>query len=162
MSFKVGDRVKVLSSPYDLEIGAIGTVIYVSKSLYVGIAANIFNVVKIDNDGDIYQLYDREIELVEGTDNSYIVEGAPSTQDLIVQECDSIKALLLEKNAKYKDSALHPVRIFSKASPEEQLRVRVDDKLSRIMNTDVDDEDSLKDLVGYLIMLMINRRVNKT
>lgn len=39
--------------------------------------------------------------------------------------------MLLAKNAAYGNSALEPVRIFSKADPTEQIRVRIDDKLSR-------------------------------
>ena len=37
------------------------------------------------------------------------------TQEQIVNLCDEIKEMLLEKNRKYGDSALNPVRIFSKA-----------------------------------------------
>ena len=43
-----------------------------------------------------------------------------------------IEDMLVEKNAAYGDSALNPVRVFSKADPLEQLRVRIDDKLSRL------------------------------
>jgi hypothetical protein len=42
-------------------------------------------------------------------------------------------AMLLEKNAKYGNSALEPIRCFSRADPVEQIRVRLDDKLSRLM-----------------------------
>jgi hypothetical protein len=77
----------------------------------------------------------------------------------VVNACaflDEIKALLIEKNAKYGDSAAHPVRIFSKASPVEQLLVRIDDKLSRIVKGAgllATDEDVVRDLVGYLALL---------
>jgi len=72
--------------------------------------------------------------------------------------CDSIKQLLLDKNAKYGNSALNPVRVFSKADNQEQLLVRIDDKLSRIARgagMDGVDEDTLNDLIGYLILLKI-------
>lgn len=69
-----------------------------------------------------------------------------------------VEALLLEKNAAYGDSALNPVRVFSKASPDEQLRVRLDDKLSRLMRGDDAGEDTEFDLLGYLILLRIARR----
>jgi len=80
-----------------------------------------------------------------------------NTQDQIRQTCDSIKELLLEKNAKYGDSALNPERIFSKADVVEQIKVRIDDKLSRIATTGFSavDEDTLQDLVGYLVLLRI-------
>ena len=37
------------------------------------------------------------------------------TQLLIVEICEEIKELLLEKNRKYGDSAINPIRIFSKS-----------------------------------------------
>lgn len=80
------------------------------------------------------------------------------TQQQIVKICDQVKALLLDKNRRYGDSALNPTRIFSKASATEQLLVRIDDKLSRItkgvglLST---DEDVLMDLMGYLVLLKI-------
>jgi hypothetical protein len=80
-----------------------------------------------------------------------------STRELIVRHCDELKTLLLEKNAKYHDSAVNPVRIFSKASAEEQLLVRIDDKINRITQGEPGDEDVLLDLAGYLLLLRIVR-----
>jgi hypothetical protein len=79
-------------------------------------------------------------------------------REKIEQKCDEIKEMLLANNRKYGNSALDPVRIFSKASPEEQILVRLDDKLSRMRSAQGDeDEDVLKDLVGYLVLLMVAR-----
>lgn len=83
----------------------------------------------------------------------------------IATVCDELKELLLEKNRKYGDSALNPVRVFSQASTVEQLKVRMDDKLSRLRNAqDDEDEDVVSDLIGYLILLKVaqmqQRRVN--
>lgn len=75
------------------------------------------------------------------------------TQELIAQECDRLKEMLLEKNRKYGDSAVNPRRIFSRASALEQINVRIDDKLSRIASGQSDDtEDAELDLIGYLIL----------
>ena len=66
--------------------------------------------------------------------------------------CDDIKELLIHKNRKYGNSALKPCRVFSKASPVEQLLVRIDDKLNLIMQRAgvlADDEDVVNDLIGY-------------
>jgi len=69
---------------------------------------------------------------------------------------NDIEATLLEKNAAYGDSATDPIRVFSSASPIEQLLVRIDDKLSRIYRGhDVPGEDTILDLIGYLVMLLI-------
>jgi hypothetical protein len=81
---------------------------------------------------------------------------------IIEKECDAIKELLLEKNRKYGNSALSPLRIFSKADCIEQINVRIDDKLSRIKNAqDDEDEDVEKDLIGYMILKRVAKRLNK-
>jgi hypothetical protein len=80
------------------------------------------------------------------------------TQAQIANECEAIKNLLQEKNAKYGDSALNPNRIFSKADTVEQLLVRIDDKLNRIQKGAglvANDEDVVTDLIGYLVLLKI-------
>lgn len=79
-----------------------------------------------------------------------------SMQKEIAKVCDGIKELLLEKNRKYGNSAMEPIRVFSGASTIEQIYVRIDDKLSRIRNQQIDeDEDVVQDLIGYLILLTI-------
>lgn len=75
---------------------------------------------------------------------------------------DAIAELLVTKNAAYGDSALNPVRIFSTASTEEQLLVRLDDKLSRIARGHEFGEDVLDDLIGYAILLKIARMEENT
>lgn len=78
------------------------------------------------------------------------------TQADIATICDGIKELLLEKNRKYGDSALNPIRVFSKSDNIEQIRVRIDDKLSRLRNQQQDeDEDVVNDLIGYFILLKV-------
>lgn len=64
--------------------------------------------------------------------------------------------MLLKKNESYGDAALNPSRIFSRADSSEQIRVRLDDKLSRLQrgNTYEDDDDIL-DIMGYLVLLKI-------
>lgn len=78
------------------------------------------------------------------------------TQQAIANQCDHLKQTLLEKNRKYGNSALKPVRLFSKADPVEQIRVRIDDKLSRLQSAQIDDtEDVELDLAGYLMLLKV-------
>ena len=78
--------------------------------------------------------------------------------DEIEQECRSIAILLQEKNAAYGNSALNPVRVFSKADPVEQIKVRLDDKLSRLARGTASGEDVILDLIGYLILLRIAQK----
>jgi len=66
------------------------------------------------------------------------------------------KEMLMAKNKAYGNSALEPVRIFSKVDAVEQLKVRIDDKLSRLAKgTDFADEDTVTDLLGYLVLLKV-------
>lgn len=79
-----------------------------------------------------------------------------TTEDKIRRHILKIENLLIEKNRKYGDSAINPVRIFSNADPAEQLRVRLDDKISRLAQGEMDDdEDTLLDLVGYIVLLLV-------
>ena len=81
-----------------------------------------------------------------------------TTSQEITEICDSVKDLLISKNEKYGDSALNPVRIFSDSDGIEQLKVRIDDKLSRISRGAGclgSDEDVITDLIGYLVLLKI-------
>ena len=80
------------------------------------------------------------------------------TQTQISLICDDIKELLIYKNRKYGNSALKPVRIFSKSDSVEQILVRIDDKLNRIQQGAGlldEDEDVIVDLIGYLVLLKI-------
>lgn len=67
---------------------------------------------------------------------------------------EQIRELLEYKNEKYGDSALRPIGVFSKLSPEEGIDLRIDDKLKRIQNQST-DEDAELDLIGYLILKRI-------
>ena len=69
-----------------------------------------------------------------------------------------ILGMLVRKNAAYGNSALDPVRVFSKASTVEQLLVRIDDKLSRLKRGTPDGEDIERDLLGYLVLLRVARK----
>ena len=80
-----------------------------------------------------------------------------NTRSKIKAKCKRVEELLLQKNAKYGDASLEPVNIFSKCNSVTSIKARIDDKLKRIQTSGpVDDvEDTLLDLTGYLILLMI-------
>ena len=56
-------------------------------------------------------------------------------------------------------NTLIPANIFSKLTSVEAIKIRIDDKLKRIENKGINDdtEDSVMDLAGYLVLLMIAR-----
>jgi hypothetical protein len=75
--------------------------------------------------------------------------------ELIDMECEDIKALLIAKNRAYGNSFREPVKVFSRLDTRERIKVRLDDKLSRLANgieTDNVPEDTVMDLIGYLIL----------
>jgi len=67
----------------------------------------------------------------------------PEFSELLAYELEQIQEMLLSKNRKYGNAALEPVRIFSKADALEQLKVRIDDKLSRLANQQADETCTL-------------------
>lgn len=78
------------------------------------------------------------------------------TENQITEIMSDIEGMLIAKNRAYGDSALEPVRIFSKSNNIEQLYVRIDDKLSRIQRGhEYPGDDTIFDLVGYLVLLLI-------
>ena len=79
------------------------------------------------------------------------------TEYLIKKIGNEVIDLLLEKNAAYGATANNPSNIFSKLDSTEAIKVRIDDKLARIKNKGLYDktEDTLSDLIGYLVLLKI-------
>lgn len=63
--------------------------------------------------------------------------------------------LLLQKNARYGDSALAPTEIFARdLTPRQRMAIRMDDKISRLQKggNNGDNEDARIDLAGYLLL----------
>lgn len=80
---------------------------------------------------------------------------APSGKK-IFDACHEVAQMLIEKNVSYGDSALNPIRLFSGADSQEQLKVRIDDKLNRIKNAQgFAGDNDIDDLIGYLVLLKI-------
>lgn len=86
---------------------------------------------------------------------------AIQTETDITKITAGIMNMLIQKNRAYGDSALDPVRIFSKSNAIEQILVRIDDKLSRFARgTDYPGDNDIDDLIGYLILLKIAKERN--
>ena len=79
------------------------------------------------------------------------------TREKIERVGAEIISLLISKNADYGDSATSPINVFSEGNAVVSLCARIDDKLSRIKQKGIYDktEDTVKDLTGYLILLLI-------
>lgn len=81
---------------------------------------------------------------------------------VIMEVCDDIKDMLISKNISYGSSFSHPMRVFSNAPTDEQINVRIDDKLSRIKNKGgYAGDNDLEDLAGYIILKMVNQKLEE-
>lgn len=78
------------------------------------------------------------------------------TNDLIKQEFDTLRDFVIQKNITYGNSLQNPIGVFQK-EPLQGILGRIDDKLSRIKTVGINDEteDTIGDLIGYLVHLKI-------
>jgi len=84
----------------------------------------------------------------------------------IQEETKRIGDVLVRKNSDYGCSVFYPLGVFSSAPADEQIRVRLDDKLKRLISlkhkaakvTDESIDDTVQDVAGYLILLLAWRR----
>lgn len=84
-------------------------------------------------------------------------------QEKIVRILEAIKQLLLTKNSRYGNSILDPVRVFCKKDKEESdIPARLDDKLSRIKNSDKIRINDVTDLIVYLALFLIQLGCTET
>jgi len=84
-----------------------------------------------------------------------------TVQDKITKTCDGIAHLLIGKNERYGNSALEPMRVFSRADPAEGILVRLDDKLSRIKYASNEGnllrKNDIADMMGYLVLYCVKQ-----
>ena len=80
-----------------------------------------------------------------------------ATEVLTRKVLERVADMIADKNKKYGDSALSPIQIFSRLDSSNALKVRIDDKLTRIANSGISDdtEDTLMDLIGYMALLVV-------
>lgn len=90
-------------------------------------------------------------------EEAYRIDEESDSEFQIKEVTSQLQELLLRKNRAYGNSALEPLNIFSHQNAVDSLCARLDDKLSRIKNKGLNDktEDTLFDLAGYLILLII-------
>lgn len=77
-------------------------------------------------------------------------------EETITELCNNMAKFLIAKNTKYGNSALEPLQIFSHSSSGDQLNNRIDDKLSRIKNSEGPRKNDIVDLIGYLHLKLID------
>ena len=90
---------------------------------------------------------------------TYQIVAESDFEDEVWQVLIPLGKLIISKNKQYGDAALNPRNVFSKLAPGEGIKLRMDDKLSRIERGDgTGDEDAHGDLMGYLTLLKIAER----
>jgi hypothetical protein len=101
-----------------------------------------------------YRLPDFEKKLEDRMKYIRDISTQAPAGEKILEECLDIAELLIKKNKSYGSSYSHPINIFSKSSPKEQIFIRIDDKLNRIhKGKEYASEDTILDLIGYLVLL---------
>lgn len=89
---------------------------------------------------------------------NFAKQEASSFEQNVRRILSGIADTVSSKNLAYGDSALNPVRIFSKADRMEQLFVRLDDKLSRVQRGhEYPGDDTIRDIIGYCTLILIAR-----
>ena len=81
------------------------------------------------------------------------VNNIGKSQSPIGQVVESLSEFLIAKNKNYGNSALKPIKVFSKVEPTNSICVRMDDKISRIVNSSELRKNDIVDLTGYLVLL---------
>ena len=78
------------------------------------------------------------------------------TNEKIEAYMNELTKFLIQKNNDYGDSLQNPIQVFQKNKIDGVLG-RIDDKLNRIKTVGINDktEDTIEDLIGYLIHLKI-------
>lgn len=83
------------------------------------------------------------------------------TSDKIRYVLQSLDMLLQTKNQRYGDSMQKPVNVFIKDADnltnDIALRKRLDEKLARIANAEELRKNDTADLIGYLVLLCIEK-----
>jgi len=85
-----------------------------------------------------------------------------TVDELISEECLTLERMLLLKNSAYNNS-LHTEPPLFPIDSITGIQARINDKLNRIKQVGLTDatEDSVLDLIGYLIHLRIALKLNK-
>ena len=157
--FKVGDTVRLTGGAWGKAFYEIAGVGWGTTHKIVGPVKGGKGYIILDNKGQRWGVQDDgcpfAAEIVEDA-VGIPAEVANPFEHQVRTILTELGDLIIEKNAKYGDAILNPMQIFSKQTPIERVKSRLDDKLSRIARGDgTGDEDTVLDLMGYLVLLKI-------
>lgn len=91
-----------------------------------------------------------------------LVVQEKTVEEMISEECVALESMLILKNVSYNNS-LHSEPPLFPIDSITGIQARINDKLNRIKQVGLTDEteDSVLDLIGYLIHLRIALKLNK-
>lgn len=119
--------------------------------------AVVFVVFNCEDDWDNYDLYAGELTRVSELKLGWYTESdVKSTSQKICELTTSLSEMLQEKNKRYGNSALEPLEGI-KYTAEDGIKIRLVDKLKRVINSDNLRKNDIADIMGYLILLCINK-----
>jgi len=103
----------------------------------------------------------RRLDLDEEDEDYELIEDGETnlteTQQKISDICNNLKDFLIEKNKRYGNSALEPMKIFGDFDAEDLLKIRLTDKIMRIKNSEIDRKNDYTDMLGYIILLCVSK-----
>jgi len=79
-----------------------------------------------------------------------------TTQWKIQKITESLNELLQEKNKRYGNSALEPLEGI-KYTVEDGIKIRLSDKVKRIINSDELRKNDVADVLGYLVLMCVDK-----
>ncbi len=100
-------------------------------------------------------------EIFAGAVNALNMPRRPTVEEMaekIQAMCERISRMLQEKNSSYASSVFFPSNILSPLSAIDAIRVRIDDKLTRMKNGHAYKcENDILDVIGYFICELVVR-----
>lgn len=117
----------------------------------------VFVVFNCEGDWDNYDLYIGKLTRVAELKLGWYTESdVKLTSQKICELTTSLSEMLQEKNKRYGNSALEPLEGI-KYTAEDGIKIRLVDKLKRVINSDDFRKNDIADIMGYLILLCINK-----
>lgn len=85
------------------------------------------------------------------------LKQAVNVNENIKQITKSLRKLLQEKNKRYGNSALEPLEGI-KYTPEDGIKIRLADKVKRIINSTDLRKNDVADILGYCVLLCVYKQ----
>lgn len=167
-TFKVGDKVRLVGETWDNYGGSLrGEVVTIdeiraSGTIWAGAAGSVGKNGALYSEDNPEGSGDYRVELVDTQPaRPETTPTGDSFEQNVRRILGGVADTVVGKNLAYGDSALNPIRVFSKAGRMEQLYTRIDDKLSRVQRGhEYPGDDTLRDIIGYATLILIAQESN--